>query len=99
MDFPPAREERSWDSLEGVLEETVVLVHKVLLDPERGNCPHVVDGLHSCLPALFQLLLVLGGAAGQESDLEEAEGPEHGEAEDEDESQLPGGSEGYEDGC
>ena len=70
-----------------------------MLYPERSNRPHVVDTLHRCLPTLLQLLLVLGGPAGLESDLQEAESPEDRETQDEDEGEFPGGGERDDDCC
>ena len=76
----------TFHSLEGVLEQSVVLVHLTVLNPERNDSPHIINTLHRRLPALLQLSLVLGSAAGQETDLEVAESPEDGETENENQS-------------
>ena len=60
------------DSLEWILQEGPVPSIEHLLNPKRHDSPHIVNGLHSCLATLLQLLLVLCRPTSKQAELKEA---------------------------
>ena len=84
-------------SLERILKEILVFRVEHFLKSKGHDRPHIVDGLHSRLATLLQLLFVHGRAACEVADLQDSEGSEHREAEYHHQSELPGGGETNED--
>ena len=81
-----------------ILELFVVLPVEAWLHSETRYGADVIDGLHGRAPALLHQGLVLLRPPADDPQLEVADGGVDGEAEGQEQSELPGGGHGYDDG-